>query len=139
MKYTYQKDGYKPTTEIFVFGSNLSGIHGAGAAKEARYRYGAIWGRGTGIMGRSYAIPTKDRSIDTLPLLKIKPWIDEFIKFATDNPTMKFYVSRIGCGYAGYDDYDIAPLFRSAPTNCSFAENWKEYLEPTWIDMERPQ
>lgn len=128
MKYTYQKDGYKPKDEIFVFGSNLAGVHGGGAAKEAYKNYGARWGE-TGYMGHSYGISTKDHQIITLPLLEIAKNVGRFLRCAELNPQTKFYVSRVGCVLAGYKDEDIAPMFKDAPTNCSFAENWKPYLE----------
>ena len=129
MKYRYKPDGYKPTTEIFVFGSNLAGIHGAGAAKEATEKYGAIRGCGIGLKGQSYAIPTKDRDIHTLPIYKIKEHVREFLKMAKMFSNDDFYVSRVGCGLAGYTDSQIAPMFRGASENCIFAEQWKEYLE----------
>lgn len=95
--------------EIFVFGSNLQGMHSGGAARIAYEQFGAVWGIGVGITGQSYAIPTMQGSIDT-----IKPYIDQFICFAKNNPRMKFLVTRIGCGIAGFTDKDIAPLFKQA-------------------------
>lgn len=92
--------------EIFVFGSNLQGMHGGGAARIAYERFGAVWGVGVGITGRCYAIPTMQGGIET-----IKPYIDQFIDFAKQNPNLKFLVTRIGCGIAGFTDADIAPLF----------------------------
>ncbi|USV41008.1 hypothetical protein [Xanthomonas phage BUDD] len=130
--YTYHKDGTQAAAdEIFVFGSNLAGRHGAGAAKAALQHYGARYGEGTGAQGRSYAIPTKDENIQTLPIEEIKPYIDEFIKTASHLfNTQKYFVTRIGCGLAGYTDEQIAPLFRDAPYSCmSFPEEWKPYLE----------
>lgn len=129
MKYTYHKDGYKPDNEIFVFGSNLAGVHGGGAAKEAYRNYGAIWGMGLGWHGHSYALPTKNHLIETMQLLDIAKQVGRFLRVAELNPQEKFYVTRVGCGLAGYEDAEIAPMFRDAPTNCSFAEEWKEYLE----------
>ncbi len=95
--------------EIFVFGSNLQGMHGGGAARIAYERFGAVWGVGVGITGRCYAIPTMQGGIET-----IKPYIDQFIDFAKQNPNWKFLVTRIGCGIAGFTDADIAPLFTEA-------------------------
>lgn len=115
-------------SEIFVFGSNLSGIHGAGAAKTAFEQYGAILGQGIGLQGKSYAIPTKDFSINTLPLDSIKKHINNFINFAKTNPNLTFIVTRIGCGLAGYKDHEIAPLFKEAPKNCAFDIKWSNYL-----------
>lgn len=115
------------TTPIFVFGSNLSGFHGAGAADFAVKNHGAIWGRGVGMQGNSYAIPTKDENIRTLPLPRIKIYVSEFLVFATKNPGLQFNVTRIGCGLAGYTDTDIAPMFEGAPENCTLPEGWRDW------------
>lgn len=109
---------------IFVFGSNTAGRHGKGAALEAVQRHGAIYGKGVGIQGRSYAIPTKDHYLRSLSLLKIRPYVDQFLKFARDNPKLEFFVTRIGCGLAGYKDADIAPMFENAPSNCTLPKEW---------------
>lgn len=109
---------------IFVFGSNLAGRHGKGAALCARQQHGAIYGQGVGLQGQSYGIPTKDMRIQTLPLHTIEQYVRKFIIFATDHPEMTFNVTRIGCGLAGYSDQDIAPLFTNAPTNCLLPEGW---------------
>ena len=95
--------------EIFVFGSNLLGHHDGGAARVARERFGAIYGQGVGLQGRSYAIPTMN-----LPLGEISRYVDEFIWFADSHPEMTFMVTRIGCGIAGFRDEEIAPLFAKA-------------------------
>ena len=95
--------------EVFVFGSNLSGMHGGGAAKVALEAFGAIWGQGVGLQGQSYGIPTMQGGVDT-----IKPFVDEFISFARQHPELFFYVTRIGCGIAGFQDREIAPLFSMA-------------------------
>ena len=95
--------------EIFVFGSNLAGAHGGGAAHIACQRFGAIWGQGVGLQGLSYAIPTMQGGVET-----IKPYVDQFIEFATSHPEMTFLVTRIGCGIAGFRDEEIAPLFAAA-------------------------
>ena len=100
--------------DIFVFGSNLAGIHGAGAAKFALDNHGAVYGQGIGLQGRSYAIPTKDHNIITLPLNIIQEHVDEFIKFARQHPNLTFNVTRIGCGLAGYKPSQIAPMFANA-------------------------
>lgn len=114
--------------EIFVFGSNLAGIHGAGAARFARLHHGAVMGQGIGLQGSSYALPTKDRSITTLPLKTIRYCVEDFINFAATHPEMSFKVTRIGCGLAGYSDCMIAPMFNEAPKNCQFDRAWHEYL-----------
>lgn len=95
--------------EIFVFGSNLAGAHGGGAARAAMNKFGAIWEQGVGLQGQSYAIPTMQGGVET-----IKPYVDEFIEFAKAHPEMKFLVTRIGCGIAGFKDDEIAPLFKDA-------------------------
>ena len=95
--------------EIFVFGSNLAGAHGGGAARMAYRRFGAVWGIGVGLTGRTYAIPTMQGGVDT-----IKPYVDQFIAFAREHRQLPFLVTRIGCGIAGFRDRDIAPLFAQA-------------------------
>lgn len=97
--------------EIFVFGSNLAGMHGGGAARTAHQKFGAEWGVGVGMTGRCYAIPTMHGGVD-----KIKPYVDEFIEFDKAHGEYRFLVTRIGCGIAGFRDEDIAPLFRDALT-----------------------
>ena len=95
--------------EVFVFGSNLRGMHGGGAARVARLKFGAVMGQGVGLQGRSYAIPTMQGGVET-----IRPYTDEFIAFAKAHPDLHFLVTRIGCGIAGFSDEEIAPLFREA-------------------------
>lgn len=95
--------------EVFVFGSNLAGMHGGGAAYVAFKRFGAVMGCGVGLRGQSYAIPTMQGGVET-----IKPYVDEFITFASSHPELFFYVTRIGCGIAGFRDKEIAPLFAKA-------------------------
>lgn len=95
--------------EIFVFGSNLAGMHGGGAARTARLHFGAVMGEGVGLQGQSYAIPTMQGDTDT-----IRPYVDDFIAFAKAHPEQKFLVTRIGCGIAGFSANDIAPLFQGA-------------------------
>lgn len=95
--------------EIFVFGSNLAGMHGGGAAYAAWRKFGAIMGQGVGLQGQSYAIPTMQGGVET-----IRPYVDEFIAFAKAHPELFFYVTRIGCGIAGFRDEEIAPLFTAA-------------------------
>ena len=110
--------------DIFVFGSNLAGMHGGGAARAAYDKFGAIWGQGTGLQGQSYAIPTMQGGVET-----IKPYVDAFIVFAKSHPEKRFLVTRIGCGIAGFDDKDIAPLFEKAiyvDNICLPLEFWQE-------------
>lgn len=125
----YHKDMSLPSkNEVFVFGSNLAGIHGKGAAKLA-LQYGARYGVGVGPSGRTYAIPTKGYDIETLSLEHIIPYIKRFTKITYEYPTVKFFITRIGCGLAGYKDKDIAPHFKGCNDNCSFPIQWKEFLE----------
>ena len=95
--------------EVFVFGSNLAGAHGGGAALLAYRKFGAIWGQGVGLQGQSYGILTMQGGVET-----IKPYVGEFIGFAKEHTEYKFLVTRIGCGIAGFYDEEIAPLFKDA-------------------------
>ena len=95
--------------EVFVFGSNLQGIHAGGAARVALEKFGAVMGQGVGIQGQSYAIPTMQGGVDT-----IKPYVDQFIELAREWDQTTFYVTRIGCGIAGFRDEEIAHLFEEA-------------------------
>ncbi len=100
--------------QVFVFGSNLSGRHGKGAAKQA-LTWGAKWGQAAGLQSKTYGIPTKDASIRRiLAISEIKPYVDEFIQFAKENPQLIFLVTAIGTGLAGYKPKQIAPLFKDA-------------------------
>lgn len=116
---------------IFVFGSNKSGIHGAGAAKVAFKQHGAKWGIGEGITGNSYALPTKGFHIEKMSLLEIQYSVNRFIETAEywKDRGAKFQVTRVGCGLGGHKDADIAPMFRAAPDNCLFDEYWKPWLD----------
>lgn len=107
--FTPDKISELKNNEIFVFGSNLQGAHGGGAARVALNNFGAILGQGVGLQGQSYAIPTMQGGVET-----IKPYVDEFIDFAHQHTELQFYVTRIGCGIAGFRDKDIAPLFTKA-------------------------
>lgn len=117
---------------IFVFGSNTSGRHGKGAALFAFQNRGAIYGQGAGRQGHSYAIPTRAlltrTYLTTLPLVKIAAHVQDFLKYAHENPALRFEVTRIGCGLAGYTDREMAPLFKGAPSNCVMPREWKPYL-----------
>lgn len=113
---------------IFVFGSNLRGVHGAGAAKYAAENHNAIWGQGEGLQGTSYAIPTKDENIKTLPLHRIEIYVQRFLEFAKQHPELQFNVTAIGCGLAGYKPEQIAPMFKEFPVNCTLPEVFIEVL-----------
>lgn len=121
------KDGTTPKNgEIFVFGSNLAGIHGAGAAKEAFVSFGAKWGVGHGFTGQTYAIPTKDVRIKTLPIACVESAINVFNMVAKASGE-EFWVTRVGCGLAGFTDEEIAPLFIALP-NVNFPEEWENLI-----------
>ena len=111
--------------EIFVFGSNLAGMHGGGAARVARLRFGAVLGNGVGIQGQSYAIPTMQGGVET-----IRPYVDDFIAYAQQHPSLHFLVTPIGCGIAGFEPEDIAPLFEGAKAvkNISLPESFWEVI-----------
>lgn len=111
--------------EVFVFGSNLAGMHGGGAAWVAFRKFGAEMGVGVGLSGQSYAIPTMQGGVET-----IKPYVDKFIAFAKEHPELFFYVTRIGCGIAGFRDKQIAPLFAEAidVPNICLPETFVDYL-----------
>lgn len=98
--------------QVFVFGSNLAGIHGGGAAWLAKAKFGAKPGQGCGLAGQTYAIPTKDRQLQTLSLPRIQEQVDLFLAFAETHPHLEFLVTKIGCGLAGYAVKDIAPMFQ---------------------------
>lgn len=114
--------------EVFVFGSNEAGIHGAGAARDAWEHFGAIIYQGYGLQGRSFGIPTKDGALNTLPLPKIKEYVNQFIEEAHQNPNIIYLVTPIGCGLAGWKPENIAPLFELAPKNVSLPESFINVL-----------
>ena len=117
---------YPGPPAVFVFGSNLAGIHGAGAAKYAYDNLGAWWSEGSGRTSEhSYAIPTKDAALATMSLVRIAIYVDKFREYAAHRLVRKFFVTRIGCGLAGYDDKDIAPLFRDMPYNVTLPIGWE--------------
>jgi hypothetical protein len=132
-KSKFHPDSTVPKSGIFVFGSNLSGVHGAGAAKAAHKYFGAEWGNPHGRQGNSYAIPTKNASISTtLPLPAIRDFVIEFAQYALSHPELEFFITRVACGLAGCKDSQIAPMFRDAGCcelqNCSFPSPWQQYL-----------
>lgn len=112
--------------QVFVFGSNLAGMHGGGAARIARLRFGAVMGKGVGMQGRSYAIPTMQGGTET-----IRPYVNEFIAYAKEHPELTFLVTPIGCGIAGFEPEDIAPLFEEASNveNIWLPKSFWEVLE----------
>lgn len=121
-----------PEDYVFVFGSNYAGRHGAGAAKLASWYFGAVFGEGQGfgIQNRSYAIPTKDERIQTLPLEIILGHVEIFTAATHDelHQAKTFFVTKVGCGLAGYTSEDIAPMF-SKTRSCVFPQSWRKFLE----------
>lgn len=120
---------------IFVFGSNLAGIHGGGAAKWAYENRGAEWGVGFGLTGTAFAIPTKDWNIETLPLKEIEKFVRRFLKFAQARSDLTLQLTPIGCGHAGYTPVQIAPMFKDAPANVMLPDEFRAVLAP---DQSRP-
>lgn len=121
----------RPTSnagKVFVFGSNLAGRHGKGAALHAVQRHGARYGQGIGLQGQAYAIPTKDHRLRPLPLSEIKRHVEVFLAFATSRPDLTFEVTPVGCGLAGYHPQDIAPLFRLTSDNVHLPEEFMAVL-----------
>ena len=114
---------------IFVFGSNLAGRHGAGAALFARQNRGAVYGQGVGLQGRSYAIPTKDERLRPLPLAAITRHVADFLAFARSRPDLTFQVTAVGCGLAGYAPDQVGPLFRGHPDNCVMPVEFRQFTE----------
>ena len=129
--FKYHPDATQPFNgEIFVFGSNLSGWHGAGAAKAARDHFRAKIGIGVGFTGQCYAIPTKNYKVETMKYHEIIPFVEQFVHVTNSQQDMEFYITRVGCGLAGFKDESIAPLFKNCnPENCSMPEPWRIYLE----------
>ena len=112
-------------TNVFVFGSNEAGVHGAGAAAWALKHRGAEWGVGYGHRGDSFALPTKDRAIRTLPIERIKDYVAGFLHYAAKHPKLTFELTPVGCGLAGYKHAEIAPLFAGAPANVIIPQEFK--------------
>lgn len=117
-------------TSIFVFGSNLAGRHGRGAALFARQQHGAIYGRGIGLQSKSYAIPTKDAQLAVLSIVTIAQHVTDFITFARANPALDFIITPIGTGLSGYRHHQIAPLFALAIKlpNVQLPVEWRQLI-----------
>jgi hypothetical protein len=113
---------------IFVFGSNLAGRHGAGAAKWALENKGAIWGQGIGMMGDSYGIPTKDENIETLSLDRIRIFVNYFLEFARNHPHLKFQLTPIGCGLAGLKPNQVGPMFKGVTSNVMVPPEFQPFI-----------
>lgn len=128
LRYTPENITSLDKDEIFVFGSNLRGLHHGGAARIAHEQFGAIMGQGVGLQGQSYAIPTMQGGVET-----IKPYVDEFIELAREWDQTTFLVTRIGCGIAGFTDEQIAPLFAEA------LKLYNVVLPKSFVDVIRKQ
>lgn len=115
-------------TKIFVFGSNLQGRHGKGAALFALNNRDAVYGQGEGRQGDSYAIPTKRTPRESLSLDEVAISVERFLKYARANPELEFEVTAIGCGLAGFTKDQIAPLFSSCPDNCLLPIEFTDYF-----------
>lgn len=118
-----------PEDTIFVFGSNRGGRHSKGAALTAQRKFGAAMGCGYGIQGRSFGIPTKDAKLKVLTLYDISNYCSKFIEYAEIHSDVKFFVTEIGCGLAGFSPKQIAPFFTNAPDNCILPISFKKYVE----------
>jgi hypothetical protein len=114
MKYTPENITHLEPNQIFVYGANEKGVHGAGAARLA-LRWGAKMGQ-YGLVGQTYGIPTKDKKIQTLPLDKIQVHVHDFLALAFSHQEYEFLLTKIGCGLALYQPKDIAPLFKIIKT-----------------------
>lgn len=134
MNYTPENITSLAPDEVFVFGSNLQGLHAGGAARVAYQKFGAVIGQGVGMQGQSYAIPTMHGGIRD-----IKPYVDDFIELAREWDQTTFYVTRIGCGIAGFKDEDIAPLFDEAYDlyNVRLPESFARIIERRRADAGR--
>lgn len=108
--------------EVFVFGSNANGAHGGGAARTAHEKFGAVWGEGHGLHGQSYAIDTMSG------LDEMAHEVATFLEFAAEHPALRFLVTEIGCGIAGYTPAEIAPMFAGAPANVVLPESFAAEL-----------
>lgn len=123
IRYSSEPITHLAPNEVFVFDSNLAGRHGKGAALQAM-QFGAVYGFGWGHMGQTYAIPTKDSQLRTLPIRGIRVHVDTFIAYAIRRDDLTFRLTKIGCGLAGYAEEQIAPLFAHAPPNVIRPEGW---------------
>ena len=117
--------------EVFVFGSNTAGRHGAGAALTALKHFGAVYGEGEGLQGKSYAIPTKNHRIQTMPLNGIAYYVNRFLEFSKEHPELTFLVTPIGTGLAGLSAADIAPMFKGAPKNVVLPKDFLQLNQTT--------
>ena len=127
MKYTPEFIRELSDNQIFVFGSNLAGKHNGGGAKIALEKFGAIYGEGVGFQGQSYAIPTLDANFQKIDLTEIRFYVDMFFQFAYNHPQYEFLVTKIGCGIAGYDVSEIAPLLLNPFKNIILPKEFTDF------------
>ena len=114
---------------VWVFGSNVTGIHAAGEARMAKNNFGAVYGVSEGRMRDSYAIPVKSKNLQSLPIPTLQDNVARFFEHVKSCPRERFYITKVGCGTGEYKDELVAPLFMDAPPNCSFSADWKHHLE----------
>lgn len=129
--------------EVYVYSSNLAGIHDQGTAASAAQRFGAQWAKGVGRVGQSYGIPIANKGLARLPLLIVRDEIDTFLDYARRRPNEHFFVTRIGCGpevgfveHAAFRDEQIAPFFTLVPSNCSLPERWRPYVDDVRYEVK---
>ncbi len=111
---------------IFVFGSNIAGIHGGGAAWYASKKLGAVMGVGEGLTGQTYALPTCYNPGEPVTYSELMVYVQNFLDFATSRPDLHFFVSAVGCGIAGFTEAEVGPLFKDAPSNCDLPPGWRD-------------
>ncbi|ESK56596.1 A1S_2505 family phage non-structural protein [Acinetobacter tjernbergiae] len=138
MSYQYHDESIVtelPEDTVFVFGSNLAGIHDSGAARVAAQHFAAVKGVGRGWAGQSFAIPTLNEHIQQMPLSQIEHYVDDFKVYAKHHPKMKYFLTALGCGIAGYKVSEIAPLFKGIHPNVIFPESFRPYIEADAISQ----
>lgn len=111
--------------EIFVFGSNLAGSHGAGAARQAHVQFGARLGCGEGLTGQSFAFPTLNHNLDQLPMHRLEEARDNLYLTCEEHPELRFLLTKVGCGLAGYVESEMRALFANPPSNLILPEDWR--------------
>ena len=132
MSYQYHDESIVtelPEDTVFVFGSNLAGIHDSGAARVAAQHFAAVKGVGRGWAGQTFAIPTLNEHLQQMPLSQIEHYVDDFKIYAKNHPKMKYFLTALGCGIAGYKVSEIAPLFKGIHSNVIFPESFRPYIE----------
>jgi len=125
MTETPEKIVHLEPNQIFVFGSNTDGKHDKGAALTAVRKFGAKYGKGEGLYGQSYALPTVGNNLSFMSLDRVQIHVDRFIKCANEHPELEFLVTKVGCGLAGHKEKDIKPMFKDCPSNCILPKGWR--------------